>query len=305
MSETTTRPGVGYLHPDYAASLAEFGEPLPLPRSRTWLLTRPAPGSGRRDAMGCYPLFLCADWSQLGSDLDEVRDLVCVTVVTDPFGDVCPEELRRCFPDLARPFKEHFVVDLQRPSPSRHHRRNILKALRAVEVDVAERPESLLDEWERLYAHLRARRMISGIRAFSVAAFRIQLGVPGCVAFRALVNGQCIAMNLWYVMGDVAYFHLGASDEEGYRQSAAHALMQTAIGQFVAQGLRWLSLGRGAGRESSEDGLTRFKRGWATGTRQSYLCGRIFDRAEYARLVRARVPTRTDYFPAYRQGELA
>jgi hypothetical protein len=49
--------------------------------------------------------------------------------------------------------------------------------------------------------------------------------------------------------------------------------------------------------------LSRFKRGWATGTRTAYFCGRIFDRANYREITRASGCMATDYFPAYRQGE--
>ena len=36
-----------------------------------------------------------------------------------------------------------------------------------------------------------------------------------------------------------------------------------------------------ASRATVDDGLTRFKSGWATGTRTAYLCGRIMDRHQY------------------------
>ncbi len=60
----------------------------------------------------------------------------------------------------------------------------------------------------------------------------------------------------------------------------------------------------GVSRDTS-DGLTRFKQGWATGTRMAYFCGRIFDRDKYAWIVGAKSARDTDYFPAYRKGEFA
>jgi hypothetical protein len=53
------------------------------------------------------------------------------------------------------------------------------------------------------------------------------------------------------------------------------------------------------------DGLSRFKRGWATGTRPTYFCGRIFDHRRYADALTARGLEDDDYFPAYRKGEFA
>ena len=37
------------------------------------------------------------------------------------------------------------------------------------------------------------------VRAFSRAAFEKQLGVPGLVMFRALVNEEIVGLHLWYV----------------------------------------------------------------------------------------------------------
>ncbi|MGH9441842.1 MAG: GNAT family N-acetyltransferase [Thermoanaerobaculia bacterium] len=294
--------GSGYLHPRYADSLAEFGKPRLLPRSGAWILVRPIPDSDTFDAMGGDRLLFCSDWGELANDLGEIRDLVTLTAVTDPFGRWQTEDLRRCFPDLLRPYKEHFVVDLERPAPSAHHRAKVRKALRSIETSVDFSPSSRLDEWERLYSALRTRHRLTGMRAFSRRSFERQLATPGCVAVRALLNGRCIASNLWYVVGDVAYSHLTASDPDGYQLSAAYPLAHAAIEAFAQKGLRWLNLGAGAGASAGrEDGLGWFKRGWATGTRPTYLCGRIFHHEEYRRLLGETVAP--DYFPGYRRGE--
>ena len=65
--------------------------------------------------MGCYPIFTCQDWSKLAPDLQDLGDaLVSLALVTDPFGEYDEPYLRRNF-DIVFPFKEHYVVDLQRP----------------------------------------------------------------------------------------------------------------------------------------------------------------------------------------------
>src|SRR5882724_4409121 len=95
----------GYLHPTYADSLVEFGTPRPLQRCHGWLLQRRIPGSHFQDAMGCYPIFACLDWSQLHADLEDLNnELVSVTLVTDPFGEYDLDYLRLCFPNLVVPF---------------------------------------------------------------------------------------------------------------------------------------------------------------------------------------------------------
>ena len=76
---------VGYLHPGYPKSFVEFGNPRKLSHSGGWIIERQIPGVPYKDAMGCYPLFICDDWSRLYSDLDEIsNELVSLVVVTDP-----------------------------------------------------------------------------------------------------------------------------------------------------------------------------------------------------------------------------
>ena len=78
----------GYLHPGYAESLAEFGKPHPLARCGGHLLARQIANSGCLDALGCYPLFCCQDWTRLREDLEELRGrMVSVALVTDPMGN--------------------------------------------------------------------------------------------------------------------------------------------------------------------------------------------------------------------------
>ena len=158
--------------------------------------------------------------------------------------------------------------------------------------------------WCRLYETLIARHGITGIAAFSPASLAAQLAVPGMVAVRADCEGQTVGMVLWYRSGDVAYYHLGAYDARGYALRASYAIFATSMRVLAEQGVRWLSLGAGAGvRTDADDGLTRFKRGWATGTRTAYLCGRILDRPAYTTLCRARAVSPGTYFPGYRSGE--
>ena len=298
----------GYLHARYAESLAEFGTPLRLCRSGGWVLRREIPGSDHSDAMGCYPLFACRDWSNLGADLDELpAELVSLALVTDPFGDCPPEKLVRCFPDAMFHYKDHFVVDLKQPIEQivcTHHRRNAKKALASLDIRRCEDPPEVLDRWVALYGELIRRHGIRGIRAFSRKSFAAQLSVPGMTAFEAVAAGRTVGMLLWFVHDDVAYYHLGAHDEQGYRLGASFGLFWKAMEHFAGRQIRWLSLGAGAGAKDHGGGLTRFKRGWSTGTRPTYFCGRIMQPEAYAAIAeRQDTATTTDYFPAYREGE--
>lgn len=298
----------GYEHPAYAQSLMEFGTPRHLPNSGGWVLERPIDKLPYCDAMGCYPLFACADWSGLQADLDELADeLVCISLVADPFGGYRREDLQRCFKDKFVSFKEHFVADLRRPLHefvSSHHRYYARRALDRVAVERCDQPLEFLEEWLKLYALLTERHHLKGIKAFSRRAFEMQLKVPGMVMLRAMHEGETVSTHLWYLRGRVAYSHLAATGAHGYELMAPYALHWFALQTFAGEA-DWINLGGGAGHGAqATDGLISFKKGWATGTRTAYFCGRIFNKEKYAESLAVRRLTDSGYFPAYRKGEL-
>ena len=298
----------GYLHPGYAGSLGEFGCPRALPRSGAYVLQRSIPGSTDRDAMGCYPLLCCADWSGLPEDLSDLKDLVSLACVADPLATCDRSDLERWF-DVVLDFKPHFVTELRRPVEaivSRSHQAAVRRALKHVDVEICADPAAHLGEWVGLYDCLIQRHGITGIRAFSRAAFARQLALPGMVMFRATSRGgRAIGMDLWYVQGDVAYGHLAASSRLGYELRASYATKWHVLRHFHGK-LRWLELGGAAGTQPrAAGGLSAFKRGWATGTRMAHLCGKVLDRPRYEALGAARGAGGAPYFPAYRQGEFA
>lgn len=298
----------GYLLPQYVETLSDFGTPRFLSRSGGHLLLRQIPNSGHIDAMGCYPLFCCEKWKDLAEDLNDLRDqLISVALVTDPFGNFEMEQLQQCFPDKVLHFKDHFVVDYTAEGSteiSTNHRRNLDKAAREVVVEQCELDSSALKEWVGFYDVLIARHNIKGLTAFSRHSFEMLFKVPGLVAFRATHRGESIGMTLWLTHGDAGYYHLGAYSLRGYELGASFPIFHTAIEHFRSQGLRRLNLGAGAGiGAKQQDGLSRFKQGWANATLPVYFCGRIFDRDRYGKLSRDRALSINGYFPAYRSGE--
>lgn len=297
----------GYAHAGYAASLQEFGAPRLLHGCDGWILERSIPETPYGDAMGCYPLFACRDWSQLPADIEALNeDLVSAVLVTDPFGDYTEESLRYTFRDLVVPFKEHFIVDLTADPETfihSHHRRNARKSLEVISVEKCE-PADSIDDWTDLYANLAARHDIRGIARFSESSFALQAKVPGAVMLSATHEGQTVGMTWWFVCNGVGYYHLGAYSDIGYELRASFALFWRAIELFRATGLRWLDLGAGAGvANDAQDGLSRFKQRWSTETRTAYLCGRILDQTRYSEIATAKGVAATDYFPTYRKGE--
>ena len=296
----------GYAHQKYATSLGEFGSLHQLSRSGGWILKRQIPGFSCLDGMGCYPLFACEDWLQIGYDLEDLSGgLVTLSLVADPYGNYTLPFLQECF-DRVLTFKEHFIVDLDLPVKevvTKHHRYYARKALRDVTVECISNPEQFADEWVQLYANLITRHQLTGIKSFSRKAFALQLGVPGIVVFRVSEGDTLLGAHLWYMQGEVAYSHLLALSPRGYDLMASYALYWSALDYFSGK-VRWLDLGGTAGLGvDSTSGLDSFKKGWSTGTKTAYFCGRIFDHDHYKEITAAKGITRTKYFPAYRAGE--
>lgn len=290
----------------YVNALREFGSPLQLPKCGGWILKRVIE-DGAEDAIGPYPLFSCTDWRCLQSDLEDLAGhLVSITLVLDPFGPLCEDDLRKCFPDRCIAFKNHFIVDLSSQwtaAVESHHLRNSKKGLAQLNVELCDNPLEQLDEWCRLYDNLIRRHHIHGIRAFSRRSFEEQLTIKGTRVFRASRGNDVIGMTVWYEDRDVAYYHLGAYSELGYQLRASFAIFYTALHHFASTNVLFANLGAGAGLGEMDDGLSRFKRGWASGVRTAYLGGRVLDVEAYRVLVNARNKSAAKYFPAYREGE--
>lgn len=302
---------LGYVSEQYALALAEFGQPTRLERSGGWLLVRPIQDSAAQDAAGCYPFFSCQRWSMLAEDLGALDDqVVSVIMVTDPFGDYSEGLLADCFPHHLLRYKEHYVTDLRRPKTeyvTYHHQRYARKASKVAAVEICADPLHHLPRWLDLYANLIQRHGIRGIARFSSQSFALQFHVPGLVVMTAIIDGSVDGMLLWFVRDDVAYYHLGAYSDLGYRHRVSFALFWQAIDYFREMGLHWLALGAGAGADNlqGQDGLTEFKRGWANGARQTYLGGRICQPHMYANLLKDTETKTHSYFPAYRRGEFS
>lgn len=295
---------IGYAHPQYALSLREFGEPLELPRCGGWVLVRPIPGTPYKDAIGCYPLFSCRDWTKLREDLLEIgSDLVSLSLVIDPFSGVTLEYLWKNF-DLVKPFKTHYIADLSYPLESFvdvDHRYNARKSIKMMDVEVCYQPVQYLIEWTKLYKNLICRHNIKNISAFSRECFDIQLKIPGMVMFIGKQKNNIIGANIVIIRDQVAYDHLSAYSNEGYNIRASYGIKWKLLAYLNEQNIRYLDLGGMAGtKEDPSDGLAKFKRGWSNEQRMVYISGRVFDRKKYDYICQQYQIKNNDYFPAYR-----
>ncbi len=296
---------MSYAHAQYAQSLADFGSPRRLPACGGWVLERAVPGApGLRDAVGCYPLFRCADWSGLGADLAALRrdGVVSLVLVADPLTAPPRADLARWFDGALVPYKRHHLVDLDVPldeAACTHHRRYARRCARLTTLEVCADPVAHLDDWCRLYGELADHHAMAGPARFSRDSFRRQLALPGARLLRAVgAGGAVVGMQLWFVDGARAWYHLGAHGRAGYEVGASFGLFAAAFARLREEGVTVADLGGGAGlADDPDDGLARFKAGWATRTATAWLGGAVLDPAAYAHLTAGRAGT---YFPLYR-----
>lgn len=298
------REFAGYRAPGYARSFTGVGRPLPLEQAGGWIIERTIPGTAQRDAMGPYPLFSCADWSALPDELAGLRrhGLSSLLLIAEPRWQPPDDTWLKPF-DVARPFAAHYVARLDR-SPaqiiSRHHAYEVRRAARRLEAEVVDRPLDHLDDWVRLYEKLIERHAIRDLRRFSRAAFTELLAQPGVLLLRALSGGRTVGALILMLQDNIAYAHLTAFDDEGYRNGASYLLDWLALEHLSGRSekIYW------GGGQPGDDGLASYKRGWSTHCETSWLLGAVLDRDAYLALCRqAGSSSDCAYFPAYRQGE--
>ena len=302
----TAQTSTGYASRGYAESLSKFGELLHLPRSGGYLLKRQIPGTNHYDAMGCYPLFCCEDWSVLPADLADLpEEIVSVSLVANPFGNYSKKQLEGCF-DVVNPFKVHYIVDLDHGIEkigTRHHRKQARSALEDIQVEVCKDPVGFVDFWTELYQTLARRHNIHGVRAFSREAFLQQLSMSEIVVHEAFFQSEIVGAQLFYMQGDVVHCHLGAVNDKGYQVGAFYALDYYSFEYFSGKA-RKLDLGGGAGLSGGHrDGLSLYKKGWSSETLPICFCGKVINPVKYADLFPLQGQEGTRYFPAYRAGE--
>jgi len=211
-----------------------------------------------------------------------------VALVTDSFGAYEEALLRASFHRVLA-FKQHFVADLTQPletSTSANHRRNARAALRRLTVDVPANREACLDDWCALYERLAAERRIVGIRRFSAPFVRGPVSPAGprrAAGARGRRHGRHAPLAARRSSRAQPPFRSKCPRVRAVRRLRAALARPRALCRQV----RWLHLGAGPGvTAQADDGVSSFKRGWATGTRPAYFCGRICAPERYRELVR-------------------
>lgn len=289
-----------YADPRHVGALARDGtHRLPI---ANWgganLLLRPIPGTTLRDAAGPYPLLPFESAWRVEAGLQELRaaGAISAVIVADPLA---PPAALDAF-EMARPFKRHHLV-LGQYSPSEHHRAELRRAARRCEV-----AEAAYDEawpvFARLYAELVARKGIAGGAQDFDAAYFAALAPLRPRLFAAWAGGQVVAMSLWFIEGDRAWYHLAASGEAGRATAAGYAVVDAAIRALLRDGVARILLGGGlAEAHQPPCGLDRFKAGFANEGRVNLLLGAVLE-AESCALLGGAAGA---FFPAYRARRLA
>jgi len=291
--------GHPYASAAYAEVFRELATPLWVPAWGSHVLVREF-RPGVKDALGGYPLAVFGKDADLKTGLEwlKAQGLVSIGLVPDPATAPPASELSAAFA-VCSPFKAHALIDYGREVRySKHHRAEVKRALRWVtvrEVNFADH----LQVWLKLFGELGARRDVGGMSALSERAFEQLSTVEGLRAVAAFAGEEIVSMHLWILDAPSATGSslFAASSKEGYAHSAAYAVYDASIRLF--SDLKILNLGGGAGVSiSKEDGLSRFKSGFANAEVMSVFCGAVLDDRRYRELAKG-APLALP-FPAYR-----
>jgi len=283
----------------YAQAFGHHYRAVHVPAWQTYMLIDRIAGSGYRDATFCYPYSALNPGSNLRDGLEQIKSTGAVSVVLmpDPLYGPPAESMARVF-SVKIPFKTNYLIDFQLPLRiSKHHRYEIRRSQKACEMRVAALSD-VLPEWLELYALLTRRHQIDGITRFSNEYFSAIAQMDSFVAIVAESRGCIIAASLWSRFQDIVTNHLGASSEKGYEVGASYAIYAAALELFGDA--KTINLGGASGlRVSPDDGLARFKRGFANREIATTVYGEILRPDVYWRLS-ALAGRGEEFFPAYR-----
>jgi hypothetical protein len=294
----------GYLSPDYGRSFAPFGPIVTLPQSGLQLLQRPI-GNGQFDLTGLYPYSMCPNWCKLALDMDFLHNsgAVSVVFVGDPFETPkIADHLVNWH--LCRPFKTHFIVDLQtnwRQLLPKETRRNSRRALELQSIKtVTSDPAYAPDLWA-LYQTTISRFKLTGIQRLSPEVIQAQLAIEGSVLVLGRDDTGITGAMTAFCHGATANAHIEFLAPDAHAKKTSYGLLFTMLEELERLGCRYVNLGGSAGVEDTpDDGLTQFKKRWAKTQRSALICGKILNSSAYSALCKQTPSGVSSFFPAYR-----
>jgi len=182
-------------------------------------------------------------------------------------------------------------------------RKNIRKALnKGVTFEVVQRPEHLR-EFKNIYYSTMDRNQASDYYYFDDQYFDDILSRfrENVVVVKANLEGNVIAQGLYFAYGKYIHIHLSGTLDEYLHLSPAYVLRYAIALWGKENGFELIH--HGGGRSNSEeDGLYRFKKGFAMRTQFDFYTGKkIWNKAIYDLLCETvGVDHSNDFFPAYR-----
>lgn len=239
----------------------------------------------------------------------EFRSWAVASGLVSEFVRMSPVAARRLpYPGVVREQAPHIVRDLRVDSVedvwadmTPNVRRGYRKAQAAGLTVAIDDDGSRLDDFLGIYSETMERVGSAPRFRFEAAAFeRIHDALPGHFAYvYAEDRGRPVAVELVLRSDETGYFYLGGTETAALTQYASVFVHCEAIAYAWRQGLTDYVLTGGV-TNTVDDGLLRFKRGFAPQGDARYLTGhQVFDQNTYDRLLCCAGDHAT-YFPAYR-----
>ncbi|KKB40912.1 GNAT family N-acetyltransferase [Bacillus thermotolerans] len=187
---------------------------------------------------------------------------------------------------------------------SKSCRKNIRRALnKGITFEIIERPEDI-GEFKQIYYSTMARNEAADYYYFDDGYFDKVLSLfrEDIVIVKALYLGKTIAQGLYFVYEKKIHIHLSGTLSDYLYLSPAYILRYAITLWGKENGYEIIH--HGGGRSNSEeDGLYKFKKGFAKNTEFDFYVGKkIWNVDVYKEICRkAKVDEEKEFFPAYRQ----
>ncbi len=289
-----------YATQTYGTSLAHWGEVVQVNAWQNCVIKRPITAT-HYDAAGTYPIMPFTKDTNIPAGIDELKQhgFVSLVMVLDDFHRPELDALHPYATTLS-PFKTHYLYrrSLGELTYDTHHKRALKKAVKSVQVDIANLADHV-EAWTDLYHQLTTKLQLKGLHAFPLAHHQILASLENVIFLGAWIEDALVAGHIFVRHNNILMSHLVASNAAGYEHRASFALNDFAIRHFTDIDI--INFGGGAGNSvGTDDGLARFKRGFANDTANTYLCGIILDTERYETLSKAHTAHNSSYFPRYR-----
>jgi hypothetical protein len=276
----------------YVSGLESLGRPLTSSSCEFSILAREVPGSSFEDGVGPWPYLYLDSPSMVDQLLSCFRDLITITVVTQPGYIPRSPELN------AIKLKDHYVYDpsMPKPSLSRRSRKRLHKVESLAEFSIVDDSSEKLEFISHYRRFINRRNLLDSYVNFPERHFNSIVELKNAVFFKVHKNGETGAMACGVVyLGMLQMLHM-VFTPYGLTWNASYLLMKGLQDYSENNQVRLLT---GGMPDSAEDGLRIFKQRWANAMEPVYLSRIINNRKAYNELSKD-ITSGSDFFPLYR-----